>query len=75
MKPFLTRKYLWEIVESRYEDSVDWCTLIANHRTTKREPKKKNYQALFHVKISPDKSLFPRITGEKLAKKACKTLQ
>lgn len=68
-------KYLWEIVESRYEEPADWNALIANERTTRKEARKKNAQAFFHIQITFDKSLFPRISGEKTAKDAWETLQ
>eukprot|EP00253_Pinus_taeda_P009494 PITA_09494 len=75
MLTFLIGKDLWEIVESGYEEPTDWNALTANERTTRKEARKKNAQALFHIQIALDKSLFPRISGEKTAKATTETLQ
>ena len=75
MLTFLIGKDLWEIVESGYEEPADWNALTANERTTRKEARKKNAQALFHIQIALDKSLFPRISGAKTAKAAWETLQ
>ena len=52
---------------------ADWNALTANERTTRKEARKKNAQALFHIQIALDKSLFPRISGAKTAKAASET--
>ena len=70
MLTFFIGKDLWEIVESGYEEPADWNALTANERTTRKEARKKNAQALFHIQIALDKSLFPRISREKTAKAA-----
>eukprot|EP00253_Pinus_taeda_P009270 PITA_09270 len=75
MLTFLIGNDLWEIVESGYEEPTYWNALIANERTTRKEARKKNAQALFHIQIALDKSLFPRISGAKTAKAAWETLQ
>jgi len=75
MLTFLIGKDLWEIVESGYDEPADWNALIANEKTTRKEARKKNAQALFHIQIALDKSLFPRISGATTAKDAWKTLQ
>jgi len=75
MLTFLIGKDLWEIVESVYEEPADWNSLIANERTSRKEARKKNAQALFHIQIALDKSLFPRISGAKTAKAPLETLQ
>ena len=72
MMMFLIGKDLWEIVETGYIE--DWTTLNANDRVAKKESRRKNAQALFHIQISLDKSLFPRIAGAKTTKDAWKTL-
>jgi hypothetical protein len=48
-----------------YVEPEDWTTLNANDRVAKKESRRKNAQALFHIQIALDKSLFPRITGAK----------
>jgi hypothetical protein len=63
MMTFLIRKDLWEIVEMGYAKPGDWTTL--NDRVAKKEFRKKNAQALFHIQIALDKNLFPRIVGAK----------
>eukprot|EP00253_Pinus_taeda_P026479 PITA_26479 len=75
MLTFLIGKDLWEIVESGYEEPADWNVLTANERTTIKEARKKNAQALFHIEIALDKSLFPRMSRAKTAKVARETLQ
>eukprot|EP00253_Pinus_taeda_P030146 PITA_30146 len=75
MLTFLIGKELWEIVELRYEERVDWNALIANEITKRKEERKKNAQALFHIQVALDKSLFPRISGAKTTKAAWETLQ
>jgi len=75
MLTFLIGKDLCDIVESGYEEPADWNALTANERTTRKEARKKNAQALFHIQIALDKSLFPRISGAKTAKVAWETLQ
>eukprot|EP00253_Pinus_taeda_P028808 PITA_28808 len=75
MLTFFIGKDLWEIVELGYEEPADWNALIANERTTRKEARNKNVQALFHIQIALDKSLFPRISGAKTAKAAWETLQ
>ena len=75
MLTFLIGKYLWEIFELDYEEPTDWNALTSNERTTRKEARKKNAQALFHIQIALDKSLFPRISGAKTAKAAWETLQ
>eukprot|EP00253_Pinus_taeda_P005517 PITA_05517 len=75
MLTFLIGKDLWEILESGYEEPTDWNSLTANERTTRKEARKKNAQALFHIQIALDKSLFPRISGAKTTKVAWETLQ
>jgi hypothetical protein len=52
-----------------------WTTLNTNDRVAKKESKRKNAQALFHIQIALDKSLFPRIAGAKTATDAWRTLQ
>ena len=75
MLTFLIGEDLWEIVESRYEERADWNALTTNERTTRKEARKKNAQALFHIQIALDKSLFPRILAAKTAKSTWETLQ
>lgn len=75
MLTFLIGKDLWEIIESGYEEPTDWNALTANERTSRKEARKKNAQALFHIQIALDKSLFPRISGATTTKDAWKTLQ
>ena len=75
MLTFFIGKYLWEIVELGYDELVDWNSLTANEKTTRKEARKKNAQALFHIQIALDKSLFPRISGATTSKDAWKTLQ
>jgi hypothetical protein len=74
MMTFLIRKYLWEIVEMGYAELEDSTTLTANDKVAKKESRKKNAQALFHIQISLDKSLFPRIASAKTTKDVWKTL-
>ena len=75
MMTFLIGKDLWEIVETGYAEPEDWTTLNANDRVAKKESRRKNAQALFHIQIALDKSLFPRIAGAKTVADAWKTLQ
>eukprot|EP00253_Pinus_taeda_P002965 PITA_02965 len=75
MLTFFIGKDLWEIVESGYEEPADWNAFTANERTTRKEARKKNAQALFHIQIALDKSLCPRMSGAKTAKVAWETLQ
>eukprot|EP00253_Pinus_taeda_P017610 PITA_17610 len=75
MLTFFIGKDLWEIVESGYEEPADWNARTTNERTTRKEERKKNAQALFHIQIALDKSLFPRISGAKTAKATWETLQ
>eukprot|EP00253_Pinus_taeda_P001749 PITA_01749 len=75
MLTFLIGKYVYEIVESGYEEPSDWNTLTTNERITRKQARKKNAQALFHIQIALDKSLFLRISGAKNTKAAWETLQ
>jgi hypothetical protein len=75
MMTFLIGKDLWEIVETGYAEPKDWTTLNANDRVAKKESRRKNAQALFHIQIALDKSLFPRIASAKTTVDAWKTLQ
>jgi hypothetical protein len=68
-------KDLWEIVETGYVEPEDWTTLNANDRVAKKESRRKNAQALFHIHIALDKILFPRIAGAKTTTDDWKTLQ
>jgi hypothetical protein len=63
MMTFLIGKDLWEIVEMGYAELEDSTTLTANDKVAKKESRKKNAQDLFHIQISLDKSLFPRIAS------------
>ena len=74
MMTFLIGKDLWEIVETGYAEPEDWTTLNANDRVAKKESRRKNVQALFHIQIALDKSLFPRIASAKRTKDASNTL-
>ena len=65
MMTFLIRKDLWEIVETGYAEPEDWTTLNANDRVSKKESRRKNAQALFHIQIYLDKSLFSIIACAK----------
>ena len=51
MLTFLTGKYLWEIVESGYDEpgdcTGDWNALTANEKTTRKEARKKNVKLCF----------------------------
>jgi len=58
-----------------YTEPEDWTTLNENDRVAKKESRRKNAQALFHIQISLNKSLFPRIAHAKTALNAWKTLQ
>jgi hypothetical protein len=71
----LIGKYLWDIVEMGYAEPKYWTTLTANDRVAKKESRKKNDQDLFHIQISLDKSLLPRIVGEKTTMNSWKNLQ
>ena len=66
---------MWEIFESGYDEPDDWNALTANERPTRKESRKKSAQALFHIQVALDKSLFPWISGATTAKYAWKTLQ
>jgi hypothetical protein len=74
MMTFFIGKDLWEIVETGYVEPKYWTTLSENDRVAKKESRKKNAQALFHIQIALDKSLFPRIVGPNTIKDAWKTL-
>jgi hypothetical protein len=67
MMTFFIGKFLWEIVEMGYAEPEDWTTLNENDRVAKKESRRKNAQALFHIHIALDKILFPRIAGAKTA--------
>jgi len=56
----LIGKALWDIVDIYYQEPIDWTIVVTNDRLAK-----KNYQALVHIEIALDKSLFPRIIGGK----------
>jgi hypothetical protein len=58
-----------------YAEPIYWTTLSANDRVAKKESRKKNDQDLFHIQISLDKSLLPRIVGEKTTTNSWKNLQ
>ena len=75
MLTFFIGRDLWEIIESGYEEPADWNALTTNERTARKEARKKNAQALFHIQRALDKSLFPRISGAKTVKDAWETLQ
>jgi hypothetical protein len=64
MMTFFIWKDLWEIVGMCYAEPKDWTTLNANDRVDKKESRRKNVQALFHIHIALDKIWFRRIAGE-----------
>ena len=64
---FLFGKQLWDNVESGYYEQDYWNSLTTNERRTIKEARKNNSQALFHIQIPLDKSLFPRILEKKTA--------
>jgi hypothetical protein len=63
MMMFFIGKDLWDIVEMAYTEPEDWTTLTANDRVAKKESRRKNAQALFHIHIALDRILLPRIAG------------
>lgn len=70
MRMLMTEKYIWDIVEFGYDEPADWNSFPQNDREAKKQAKKMNSLALYHIHLALNKSLFHQIADARITKDA-----
>lgn len=70
MQTLLIGKDLLDVGDDGYLELVDWSTLLADEKKTRKECRSKNSFALSYLQAALDRSIFPRIASYKTTKDA-----